>query len=155
MVLPPQEPGALVREWQNMDKGVLTTLDPNTEEGFNAYMACLTASTKLAKHCVGQPLPVVDWLLHEAEYPDDETGEVRYGLRLVFVLADGSTVSTGSNPLISNWGHVCKRFGTARLDPPLTIVLRAVKARGAGEYLQIASVSRNTTPGTKGKNAKG
>lgn len=133
--------GELIR-WERTQSAVLSTIDTSTDEGKTRYLKCLTSPTFRAKARVGEKLPVVDFFLHRVERVNKETGEVVPGLRLVFVLDDGRTVATSSEPVMKTWYHVANLYGRKTYSPPLVVTLKAMPCGNGHEFLDIESVER-------------
>lgn len=132
----------LVDQWDESQASVRHAFNLATEQGKLNYIACLTGSDAEAQRSTDQELTIVGWLLHVVDRIDDDTGEVRKGLRLVLLTDQGKRISTGSGPLIDNWAHVVRMLSGAGEWPRLTLRLKAVKSsKGKWSYLQIDSVS--------------
>lgn len=127
-----------VSDWRRSSGQAATSYTLTTQVGRLEYMKCLLGSDAEAQNSTDKTLLVAGWVLHEVDRVDDATGEVRPGLRLVLVTTDGQRISTGSGPLIDNWGHVCRCFADINPWPTLKITIRRVKrAGGKGAYLTL------------------
>jgi len=69
----------------------------------------------------GEFLDVVDYFAHITDRPADENGEITPAWRIVFFLADGTTVSTWSWPTVKTWAYIAEDAGPGPYDPPIRI----------------------------------
>lgn len=127
-----------VADWRRASAQAATSFNLTTQSGRMEYMRCMIGSDAQAQDSTDKPLIITGWVLHEVDRIDDETGEVRPGLRLVLTTVEGQRISTGSGPLIDNWGHVVKCFADVPQWQALKITIRKVKrAGGKGSYLTL------------------
>lgn len=140
-----RQAGSMIASWQSQASSILTSLQTDTPQGKEDFFKCNGTAKRLLKHCVGQPIAVRDWFIHEVQLTDQEDGETFPALRLVLVEDNGDTISTTSESVIRGWRHVVSMFGQRTFDPPVVIIVSAHKARTAGEYLQIDSAGLKNT----------
>jgi hypothetical protein len=133
---------AVISSWDSQATAVRHSFALDSDEGKSMYMRALSDPDQSGVALAGQDIRVQDWLLHVVELTDQRSGECYKTLRLVLLTADGKVLSTCSPSMISGWAAVVKLYGSGTFAPPLTVRVKAVKAKVAGSYLKIDSVSR-------------
>ena len=130
-----------IDDWDSTRKAVRHSFDTSTDAGRIQYIYCLTGSDVFAQNSVAVEHTVTGWLLHAVDRVNEVDGSVEPGLRMVLLTAEGKRISTGSGPLIENWGHVVSMFAGYSPWPKLLVKLKAVPRKtGMGSYLQLDTI---------------
>lgn len=83
---------------------------------------------------VNAELDIANYLVHEYDKSDEETGEVTRLVRLVVFSGDGTPLQCVSKTLLNSLKHLTYAFGPCPWDPPLKVKLRMKRK---GENVQI------------------
>lgn len=136
-LVPRQAPGnGLVPIWEyRCGEGMaVCSLDLSTEKNrIAAYRADKLCTADLAD-MVDKPIDVVGFLVRDATGINMETGEQQTWPRTVLLLADGTSLATGSDQIPDCLRSLCAVFGPAPWNPPKKLVLRAPKSEKKRTY---------------------
>jgi hypothetical protein len=135
-----------VASWEREQNRVLTNFTGDARESFAFRMKCINAAGG-GDASVGKVIPVRNWLVHEVEFTNEETGEVVKTFRTVLVSPDGEAVAFVSQGVANGVRQIFSEFGTEPLDPPL---LCRVEQRSTSKkrrvYVLIVVPDADTTP---------
>jgi hypothetical protein len=114
--------------------GGISSIDLSTDEGKRLMHRAFVGSDGIAKRELGKSLSLVHFVCHETMRPDDDTGEMKVGIRCVYLTSDGRRISSSSYPLWDSLCTMCNIFGfKAPFDPPLVVVVRSAPTQKAGQ----------------------
>jgi hypothetical protein len=113
-----------------------TNLDKTKEENIATIMRCLNAADTTAGKKLGEEVLVRALFVQPVCVVDRETGELRPCRRIVFVLADGSTLSTCSEGVFGSVRALIPMKGVGPWDQPLRVRFRQVETR-AGRRIYV------------------
>lgn len=132
-----EQQGAMVLRWQVAAQLVATSVsDDDPQKRAKVSKLKLTADKQLID-IAGAELPVVEFVAHAVELANAETGEVKEAIRIVLLLADGTTVSTCSEPFMNSFAQLANQMGKGPWEPPLRLATKAVRSKkNPGAYLE-------------------
>lgn len=147
----PQKPKELLHIKSEDHDGLLVTWDQTathmrtsidvTQPGARAKISqCLENADATFTNAVGKVIDVVDFFAHVTDSPPDMNGEISPKWRLVLMLADGTTLSTWSQPAVKGFAFVANQAGPGPWNPPLQFRIR-VNNKGQGQkYYTVSEV---------------
>lgn len=115
-------------------KRIKTSLDVASAEGSSLAYRCVMGEDHKAEDVVDQTFTITDWLTHDVQIPDMETGEIVPRIRTVLVTEDKQRISTVSDPLRDSLQALCAFKGKAPWKPGLRLAIRQNKSRNKRSY---------------------
>ncbi len=111
-----------------------TSLDMGRPENRRLLARAMGGDLLQLTEAVGQELHLSDYLVHEYDKVDPETGESTRLTRLVVFDKDGMPLQCVSRTLLNSIKHLAFAFGPAPWAPPLRV---KVRMKRKGENVQI------------------
>lgn len=138
------EPGtaiATVNDWDGRSRAIRTSLALDSAASVGTLVAALNGKDGDLQDLPGKPFVVRDYVLHARELTDEETGEIRIGLRLVLIGPKGERYAGASRAVIEAWALIASTLWPLRHGNDVEIVLkRNPRKGGTGNYLTIDTV---------------
>lgn len=135
---------------------VYSSLDLSSGVGKLAFYKARQSSEDQLKLMVNKPLRIANLLCHYVTDVDETTGELKTWKRWVLITEEGSTISTGSNPVDGDIQTVCYILGMPPWNPSVTLtpILKKSSRNPDRSYIQLQLdekeiLSRMETKGRK------
>lgn len=109
-----------------------TSLDLSTERGKVAFLNAMNRPDTVLDSSGQALVEIADWLAYPRVDQDPESGEVKEYSCLVLIGADGMTFATTSPVVAHRLAQAVRLHGCSHFDPPLPVIIRAVRARKSG-----------------------
>lgn len=100
----------LAPQLKRLPSGVCTSLDVSTPAGRSAMYRAMMSPSKGIKDVVNTTIELSDVLVHRAQFTKEDTGELVDTLRIVLILADGSTIACMSQGIAKSLAIYCACF---------------------------------------------
>ena len=106
-----------------------TSLDLVSQSGKMEMIRCMADCDARLTEEVNQPIAVVDWLVHEVEIVNKQTGESVLCTRMVLIDSDKMTHECVSNTLLQSFKMMLYAFGPCPWEPARVLIVKS-KRRG-------------------------
>jgi hypothetical protein len=128
---PPRVPahGRLIPQNGTPVRACPTNIDLDTEEGGCLLMDALGDPDYQVPDMKGEPFMARWYIVTPAESVDQETGEISYFPRTVFISPDGKTLVTTSTVVPHRLAAVLEVRGPGPWEPPLPLIIRERRNR--------------------------
>lgn len=109
------------------DKDITTEVGrlPETEDDKKALANALSSPTGGLSEIVNHEVDLINYYLEKTEVTDKDTGEVRETIRMVLILADGTSFGCISKGAVNSLKGIVSVYGPASTwDAPLKITVK-------------------------------
>lgn len=131
MVAEPQK--SVAEEFQGVEAEVFSSLNPESKDDKITVFNAMQSTDFSLNDCVGKVIEVKDFIAHDQEMNDMNTGEHIHRTRCILIDKDGKTYSTVSPSFKNAIKKIFSIFGNPTTwDKPLKIEI--VKKKGTGAY---------------------
>ena len=123
--------------WDGTSLVIAQSFAPGNRNAAALVSKALGRADQRIRNVAGKTIDVVHFVAHLVQLPDEETGEYRTVRRVVFVLRDGTTVSTCSQPVVKMWVYLTSILGLGPYVPPARLVVTETPTEGGKSYCTI------------------
>lgn len=140
-----QTPEGLVATWlpaQLLEEfNWQTTLPQETREQRYQILALIEGECIKGSDVIGSDLLLWHYIAHPVTMTDEETGETADGVRLILLQPDGPPVAFVSLGVLQSIARIQKAEQRSMpFNPPVKVVLRQVKGKGARRVYKLVPV---------------
>lgn len=111
----------------------ISTVDLSTFEGKVKNLNAIQ-NAQSANDYIGKTLNVTDVIFQQAQFVDEETGEISDGVRTIFLLDDGAAVAFASDVIVRSIKAVIATFGAPENWPNHMLPLKVEQKQGKGTH---------------------
>jgi hypothetical protein len=104
---------------------VATCIDLDTTAGRIEFHNAIVAADEDSRDVIDQVQNIVSWVCLDSEWTDEESGEVKRGVRWTLVCDDGTTITGTSETVLSGLRLLCVCEGCGPWDPPKRVKICA------------------------------
>jgi hypothetical protein len=108
---------------------ISTSLDVSSRRGQAIMFNLMQGGTFDAKEKLCQPLDMVAWLTADWQDVDEETGEMKEGLRYAIVCANGTSVTGVSDFVVSGLRMICAQYGPGPWAEPIRVIIEERRSK--------------------------
>jgi hypothetical protein len=108
-----------------------TSLDVDSADGKRAFLTAQQDCDFRLVECVNQPIHVANYLVHDVELSNRETGELTPAVRLVLVDVNGKSYECVAATLLRSFQRIVYLYGRPPWNPPRVLT---PKTKKKGEF---------------------
>lgn len=113
----------------NLQGEQFSTFDLSTKQGKVMMYNAISGEANHLKDNVNKKLTVVGLAMHNAESVSEDTGEVRKGIRTVFITDDGQVYATQSQSVLNGVKNLVALFGYPSKEEPWIVTPKLKKGQ--------------------------
>lgn len=113
----------------NLQGEQFSTFDLTTRQGKVMMYNAISGEANHLKDNVNKKLTVVGLAMHNAESVSEDTGEVRKGVRTVFITDDNQTYATQSQSVLNGVKNLVALFGYPSKEEPWVVTPKLKKGQ--------------------------
>lgn len=113
----------------NLQDEQFSTFDITTKQGKVMMYNAISGEANHLKDNVNKKLTVVGLAMHNAESVSEDTGEVRKGIRTVFITDDGQVYATQSQSVLNGVKNLVALFGYPSKEEPWVVTPKLKKGQ--------------------------
>lgn len=121
---------------QGASEEIITTLPQETKKDKVALYNAMNNADFSLKDFVGKKLEICDFVAHSVQMEDNQTGEIKTNVRIVFVDTKGKTYACTSTGVLSAMKKIIGIFGNPTKEEPYIIIPKMAHGRRY-DYLTI------------------
>ena len=111
----------------------ISTVDLSTFEGKVKNLNAIQ-NARSANDYIGKTLNVTDVIFQQAQFVDEETGEISDGVRTILLLDDDTAVAFASDVIVRSIKTIIATFGSPENWPHHTLPLKVEQRQGKGTH---------------------
>ena len=111
----------------------ISTVDLSTFEGKVKNLNAIQ-NAQSANDYIGKTLNVTDVIFQQAQFVDEETGEISDGIRTILLLDDDTAVAFASDVIVRNVKTIIATFGSPENWPHHMLPLKVEQRQGKGTH---------------------
>lgn len=111
----------------------ISTIDLSTFEGKVKNLNAIQ-NAQSANDYIGKTLNVTDVIFQQAQFVDEETGEISDGVRTILLLDDDTAVAFASDVIVRSIKTIIATFGSPENWPHHTLPLKVEQRQGKGTH---------------------
>ena len=128
------------------DSTLLTTVDRSTMEGKSKIVRGLGTADKQIQDLLNTEFVVTDILCHDVSLVEPTTGEVTESVRMVFFLADDSTMSCCSKGIYRSLKIIIANYGLPSPTSPYYLKIKVITTRQGRTTYNLITLPAPTAP---------
>ena len=111
----------------------ISTVDLSTFEGKVKNLNAIQ-NAQAANDYIGKTLNVTDVIFQQAQFVDEETGEIADGIRTILLLDDDTAVAFASDVIVRSIKTIIATFGSPENWPHHMLPLKVEQRQGKGTH---------------------
>lgn len=136
------------------DSTLFTTIDRNTDDGKRNIVRGLGTADKQIQDLLNIDFQVNDILAHDVDLVEPTTGEVTPSVRMVFFLADGTTMSCCSKGIYRSLKIIIANYGMPSPTAPYHLRIKTITTRQGRTTYNLLTLPAPTAAETPKKGGK-
>lgn len=137
---PNEERQLAIPSMGEMSEVIFSSFEAGGDEGAIALTGALVEESNRLIDEKDIVIPVEHIVLKEFTSVDDETGEIKSGLRLLLIASDGVIYSTNSKYAIADVGTITRMVGNPPWNPPKHLKSRKIACGSNKSVIRICMV---------------
>lgn len=113
----------------NLQDEQFSTFDVTTKDGKIMMYNAISGEANHLKDNVNKKLTVIGLAMHNAESVSEDTGEVRKGIRTVFITDDNNVYATQSQSVLNGVKNLVALFGYPSKEEPWMVIPKLKKGQ--------------------------